>query len=150
MKNVSESLAGRIGIVNLLGLSLREIGGIGFSKPFIPTPEYYDGRKMELAGADYQEVWETIHRGGMPEMHAGGDMDWQLFYAAYTKTYIERDVRELTQVGDAVKFINFMISIASRTGQLLNLASAARDVGISQPTAERWLSVLRASVIFLP
>lgn len=148
MKNVSESLAGRIGIMNLLGLSLREIGGIDFSQPFIPAPDYYEKRKRELSGASWQDVWKMIHSGSLPEMCAGGeDMDWQLFYAAYTKTYIERDVRELTQVEDEVKFINFMTAIASRTGQLLNLASAARDVGISLPTAERWLSVLRTSNI---
>ncbi|ADY54467.1 putative GTP-binding protein [Syntrophobotulus glycolicus DSM 8271] len=148
MKNVSESLAGRIGIMNLLGLSLREISGISFSNPFIPTPEYFAERKQELVDTDYQNIWKTIHRGSMPEMYAGGEaMDWQLFYGAYTKAYIERDVRELTQVGDEVKFINFMTSIASCTGQLLNLASVARDVGISQPTADRWLSVLRASNI---
>ena len=70
-----------------------------------------------------------------------------MFYSAYVKTYIERDVRELTQVGDEVKFIRFMTCAAACNGQLLNLASLARDVGISQPTAERWLSILAASDI---
>lgn len=148
MKNVSESLAGRIGIMNLLGLSLREISGSTFNKPFIPTPEYFNERRQELVDTNYQDIWKMIHRGSMPEMYAGGDeMDWQLFYGAYTKAYIKRDVRELTQVGDVVKFIKFMTSIASSTGQLLNLASVSRDVGISQPTADRWLSVLCASNI---
>jgi predicted AAA+ superfamily ATPase len=68
-----------------------------------------------------------------------------MFYGAYVKTYIERDVRDLTQVGDEMKFLRFMTAAAANTGQLLNLSSFARDIGISVPTAERWLSVLVAS-----
>ena len=93
----------------------------------------------------YAQVWQTIHRGSMPELCANPDFDWQMFYAAYVKTYIERDVRDLTQVGDEVKFLQFMTVAASCTGQLLNVASLARDVGISQPTAERWLSIMVTS-----
>lgn len=145
MKNVSESLAGRIGILNLIGLSLREIHCIDFNQPFIPTAEYFKARKNAVKQLDYHDVWKTIHRGSMPAMHTGDEMDWQMFYAAYTQTYIERDVRELTQVGDELKFLKFLTAIAARSGQLLNQASVARDVGISQPTAERWLAILRAS-----
>lgn len=81
----------------------------------------------------------------MPELYAYLDFDWQMFYGAYVRTYIERDVRELSEIGDEVKFTRFMIVVAASTGQLLNLASLSRDVGISQPTAERWLSILIAS-----
>ena len=150
MKNVSESLAGRIGILNLLGLSLREMEGSSFDLPFIPTRDYLAKRKTDVKRRDYQAVWDIIHRGSMPEMVADDGLDWKMFYSAYTRSYIERDVRELTQVGDEVKFIHFMTAIAARTGQLLNLASLSKDVGISQPTAERWLSILRASnIVFL-
>ena len=145
MKNISESLAGRLGIMNLLGLSMREINEVSFNKPFIPTNEYFDERRKYKTTFDYKKVWESIHRGSMPELYANEDYDWNVFYGAYVRTYIERDVRELTQVGDEVKFLRFMTVIASCTGQLLNLASIARDVGISQPTAERWLSILIAS-----
>lgn len=147
MKNVSESLAGRIGILNLLGLSLREINKVDFNTPFIPTGDYFSERRKNLAENDYREIWEIIHRGSMPDLYAVSDMDWQMFYAAYTKTYIERDVQELTQVGDEIKFMRFMTVMASRTGQLLNQASVARDVGVSQPTIDRWISILRASNI---
>jgi predicted AAA+ superfamily ATPase len=102
-------------------------------------------QRFQLAPIEYREAWKIIHRGGMPELCADANMDWQSFYAAYTKTYIERDVRDLTQVGDEVAFLKFMTVIASMTGNLLNLAAVARDVGISQPTAERRLSVLVAS-----
>lgn len=146
-KNISESLAGRIGILNLLGLSMRELNAVDFSEAFLPTDEYFSKRRESATLTDYKSVWRLIHRGSMPEVCVNQEIDWQMFYASYTKTYIERDVRELTQVGDEVKFINFLTAIASVTGQLLNLASVARDVGISQPTADRWLSILRASNI---
>lgn len=150
MKNVSESLAGRLGLITLLGLSMREKYGCSFTEPFVPTDGYFSERKKELKQFSYGEVWENIHRGSMPELFSNSGFDWQMFYGAYVRTYIERDVRELTQIGDEVKFMNFMSVIAARTGQLINLSSVANDVGISQPTADRWLSVLVASnIIYL-
>jgi len=145
MKNVGESLAGRLGILNLPGLSMREKYGTDFTEPFLPTDEYFSARKKQYSGIPYPDVWREIHRGSMPKLFANPDMDWQMFYAAYVKTYIERDVRDLTQVGDEVKFLRFMTVAAGCTGQLLNIASMARDIGISQPTAERWLSILVTS-----
>lgn len=147
MKGVSESLAGRIGLVTLLGFSLRESHGIEFDLPFLPTEEYFAQRKPHTANISYDEVWNTIHRGSMPELHDNPDFNWQMFYGAYVRTYIDRDVRELSEIGDTVKFTKFMVAAAASTGQLLNLSSLARDVGISQPTAERWLSILVASNI---
>lgn len=147
MKNVSESLAGRLGLLTLLGLSMREKRGIDFSEPFLPTDEYFYAYKQNIKELAYDDVWYNIHRGSMPELFTNSDFDWQMFYGAYVKTYIERDVRELTQVGDELKFLQFMTVVASRIGQLLNLASLARDVGISQPTAERWISILITSNI---
>jgi len=146
MKNVSESLAGRIGIVNLLGLSLREINKDTFNEIFVPTEEYFAKRRMSAKQTDYKEIWEIIHKGSMPAMYAD-EFDWQIFYASYTKTYIERDVRALTQVGDELKFIKFMTAIAARTSQMLNLSSVANEIGISMPTANRWLSILVSSNI---
>ena len=147
MKGISESLAGRIGLVTLLGFSLREECGIECHAPFIPTEEYFTERKGQLADISYDEVWKRIHRGSMPELYSNPGFSWQMFYGAYVRTYIERDVRELSEIGDTVKFTRFMVAAAASTGQLLNLASLARDVGISQPTAERWLSILVASNI---
>lgn len=147
MKGVSESLAGRIGLVTLLGFSLRESHDVEFDTPFLPTEEYFTERKQHLANISYNDVWNTIHRGSMPELHDNPDFNWQMFYGAYVRTYIDRDVRELSEIGDTVKFTKFMVAAAASTGQLLNLSSLARDVGISQPTAERWLSILVASNI---
>ncbi len=145
MKGISESLSGRIGLVTLLGFSLREKYGVSFDAPFLPTEDYFAERRKQLANISYDDVWKTIHRGSMPELSANDDFDWQMFYAAYVRTYIERDVRELSEIGDEVRFTRFMTVAAASTGQLLNLSSMARDVGISQPTAERWLSILVAS-----
>lgn len=147
MKGVSESLSGRIGLITLLGYSLREIKNVDFNTPFIPTDEYFSERKKYISEVDYNEIWNIIHRGSMPELCENQDFDWQMFYGAYLRTYIERDVRDLTEIGDTVKFSKFMVAVAAMTGNLLNLASLARDVGISQPTAERWLSILVASNI---
>jgi hypothetical protein len=147
MKGVSESLAGRLGLVNLLGLSMREKNNVVFDRPFLPTEEYYAARKKECTDLTYDAVWNAIHRGCLPELTVNEDFDWHMFYGSYVRTYLERDVRELTQVGDEMKFTRFMTAAASCTGQLLNLASLARDVGISQRTAERWLSILVTSNI---
>lgn len=147
MKGVSESLSGRIGLVTLLGFSLRERYGVSNDTPFLPTDAYFDERKKQLANIPYEDVWNMIHRGSMPELCENPDFDWQMFYGAYVRTYIERDVRDLSEIGDTVKFSRFMVAAAASTGQLVNLTSMARDVGISQPTAERWLSILVASNI---
>lgn len=146
MKSVSESLVGRLGVINLQGLSLREKLDDSFEDFFIPTTTYFRNRKKTAKKLSYQDVWQIIHRGSMPVLHAE-PIDWQLFYSSYIKTYIERDVRQLTQVGDEMKFLTFMTVIAGRTAQMLNITSVARDVGISVSTADRWLSILLASQI---
>jgi predicted AAA+ superfamily ATPase len=140
-----ESLAGRLGILNLTGLSLREISGIKNSTPFLPVSEYFEGRKKSLPEASPNAIWQIIHRGAMPMLYAKPTVSWSRFYGAYVRTYIERDVRDLAQVGDDLKFLNFMTSIAARTGKLLNLSESACDAGVSNKTAERWLSILQAS-----
>jgi len=147
MKNVSESLAGRAGILELLGLSLREINGEHWNKPFLPTMEYLKDRKTNKTIMSIPMIWKTIHRGCLPELVLESDFEWEAFYADYIKTYIERDVRNLTQVTDEGDFLKFMTVCAAMTGQLLNMASLARDVGVSEPTAKRWLSVLKTSGI---
>ena len=146
MKDVSESLAGRIGIINLLGLSLREIKQIDFNEPFLPTNKYLENREKFKTNLSYGEIWSIIHKGSMPALYKD-DSDFDIFYSAYVSTYIERDVMSLTQVGDALSFLKFMTALASRIGQLLNLNSIANEIGISVPTAQRWLSILVSSNI---
>ncbi len=147
MKGVSESLSGRIGLLTLLGYSLREINHVEFDTPFIPTDEYFATRKHCLASTEYDDIWKIIQRGSMPELFEHPEYDWQMFYGAYLRTYIERDVNDLAEIGDTVKFSKFMVAVAAMSGNILNKASLARDVGISEPTAERWLGILVASNI---
>ena len=135
MKNVTESLAGRAGILELLGLSLREMRDESWNEPFIPTFDYLMRRKERGKNLPIKEAWSIIHRGCMPELFAEPGFNWQNFYSDYIKTYIERDVRKLTQVADEDSFMRFMTVCAAMTGNLLNMASLARDVGISEPTA---------------
>jgi predicted AAA+ superfamily ATPase len=143
MKNVTESLAGRVGILSLLGLSRRETTGDSFSRPFLPTGDYFEGRNPRRA-ASRNNIWETIQRGCLPEM-VYPETDWELFYSAYVRTYIERDVRQLVNIGDEIAFLNFLTAMAARSGQLLNYAALSRETGVSLPTVERWTSMLRAS-----
>ena len=149
MKGVSESLAGRIGIIDMLGLSDREIYEDPFDRPFLPTSDYLLERRPKMAPS-IQNLWERIHRGSMPELYSNENMDCEQYYAAYVDTYIERDVKQLGSVGDTLAFTQFMTALASRTGELLNAASLARDVGVDSKTVKRWLSILQASnIIYL-
>ena len=147
MKGVSESLAGRVALFELLGLSSRELDGESFDKPFFPTSEYFAGRNPANRSVNLPTMWKRIHRGYMPELHANQNIDGAIFYRDYFRTYIERDVRALGQVGDEISFSKFVAALAARTGELLNIASISREIGISEPTLKKWLSVLRASNI---
>ena len=149
MKGVSESLAGRIGIIDMLGLSDREIYEDPFDRPFLPTSDYLLERRPKMAPS-IQNLWKRIHRGSMPKLYSNENMDWEQYYAAYVDTYIERDVKQLGSVGDTLAFTQFMTALASITGELLNAASLARDVGVDSKTVKRWLSILQASnIIYL-
>lgn len=147
MKNVSESLAGRISVLELSGFSLREIFELKFNKPFIPNHEYILEREKELK--NYDSIWEIIHKGSFPELYVS-DRNWQDFYSSYTKTYLERDVNEMIHIKDEVAFMKFLVAAAARSGQILNYANLADDVGVSQVTIKEWISVLeRSGIIFL-
>lgn len=147
MEGVSESLSGRIGIIELSGLSMREIKGDSFNRSFVPTMEYVQERSKSVKPFD--NIWEVIHRGGYPELQ-NPEVDWSVFYSSYIKTYLERDVRSLSAVQNLDDFRKFMIAVAARTGQMINYANIADEVGKDQSTIKRWLSVLEASgIIYL-
>ncbi|MFQ6793204.1 MAG: ATP-binding protein [Thomasclavelia sp.] len=147
MKGVSETLAGRMAIVELKGLSLREIHNVQFYQPFIPSENYINERKKHLV--DYKTLWQTIHRGSMPELQ-DQDINWQRYYASYVKTYIEKDVRQIINITDELKFTKFLTALAVRCGELLNINALANEVEISSDTIKRWLSILQTSgIIYL-
>jgi predicted AAA+ superfamily ATPase len=142
MFNMTESLAGRVNLIDLYGLSMREVLGDDCREAFMPTREFLSKRSPKPL--KYNEIWESIWRGFFPEI-VESNADWSRFYSGYVRTYLDRDVSKLAQVGDLLKFETFMAAMAARTGQLLNIADVAKDVGVSHQTAEKWLSVLVAS-----
>jgi len=146
MKNVTESLAGRVAIINLLGFSRRELERHeDFPDPFLPTAALLDVRAALAASSSLKSVFKIIWTGSFPALHAGPVRDRNLFYSSYLQTYLQRDVRDLTQVGDEQVFLRFVRACAARTGQMLNLSELARDVDVSVKTAKAWLSILVAS-----
>ena len=144
MQEASESLSGRVSVLELSTLSLREILGVTFNKPFLPTMEYVAERNKEVLRGD--NIWKIIHRGGYPALQEP-DMDWSQFFSSYVKTYLERDVRSITGVQDLDAFRKFMIYVAARTGQMLNYSNIADEIGKDQTTVRRWMSILEASGI---
>ena len=146
MKYVAESLAGRVALLNLQGLSQAEKNNNPEKEVFLPKM-FYDKIQNNF---DLNSLYETILRGSFPKVYLNKDMDLQIYYGSYLKTYIERDVREITKIVDENKFLIFIKILASRTGQLLNYSDIANNVGISVPTVKEWISILgNAGLIYL-
>lgn len=146
MQGVSESLAGRVAILSLLGFSIRERHRLPLDvPPFLPTPEALRGREAAPGPLRLLDVFGDIWRGAMPALNTGEVTDRDLFYGSYLQTYLQRDVRDISGVGDESAFLAFLRAAAARTGQLLNLSELARDADVAVNTAKRWLSILEAS-----
>lgn len=145
MKDVQESLAGRVGIVKLNSLTYSEIVQNENKKIFMP-----DNLQKTNEIIDINELYEKIYRGGMPELYNIPDMDKNDYFYAYVETYLSKDVKEQLDILDVITFKNFMISIASRNGEQLNYNSIASDVGISDKTAKTWLNILvNSGIVYL-
>lgn len=144
MDMVSDSLAGRIAIIEMAPLSLREMMNDECNTPFLPTLEYIQERNKTAKKPD--NIWKIIHRGGYPELQ-DPKMDWNMYFSSYIKTYLERDVRELAAVQDLDAFRRFMVACAARTGQMLNYTNIAEEVGKDSNTIKNWVSILEASGI---
>lgn len=140
MKNVTESLAGRVGIINLNSFTYSEIKQETKNKILFDPDNLVKAPKI-----DVNDLFEVIYKGGMPNLYTDDLIDLNTYFESYVTTYIERDVREILNIGDLSAFKNFMISVASRTGEQLNYSALALDSGVSVPTAKNWLSVLVAS-----
>lgn len=144
MEGVSESLAGRVSVVELEGLSLREIYTVPFTKHFIPTENYL--KEREGAIRNYREkLWETIHRGSYPELYSNTDKEWVDFYQSYVKTYLERDVNKLIKAKNHLTFVKFLTCVAARTGQVVNYSNISSEIGVSEVTVKDWISILEKS-----
>ena len=143
----SESLARRVGIVEIAPLSQREINADPFDEPFLPTLDYV--LKRNASAKTPKNVCERIHRGGYPAMQ-DPSVDWGAFFSGYVKTYLERDVRRTTAVQNLNDFRRFMVAVAARTGQIVNYSAVANEIGKDQTTVKAWISILEATgVAFL-
>ncbi|MCL1832301.1 MAG: ATP-binding protein [Oscillospiraceae bacterium] len=141
MKNVSDSLAGRAGVVKLLGLSMRELTQSDYRTPFLPS------QTLPLIDNDYNSIVANIHKGFFPELHETEcDLcDWADFQSSYFQTYIEKDIKDVLKIQDESAFIKFVKSAASLTGEMLNLTTMAEICGKDVKTVRAWLSVLESS-----
>ncbi len=141
MEKVTESLAGRAAMLNLLTFSRKETD----DTPLSPLPWEKGWQASKANKYSHNKLWKSFLRGSYPELvaHPGRDID--LWYSSYIRTYLERDIRTLRQIGDLSQFRNFLVTLAARSAQLLNLTDIARDLGIAVNTVKEWLSVLEAS-----
>lgn len=148
MRGVQESLAGRVAVLSMTSLSQAEICN-GKMEPFTIEMEALTVRGKERKKADTRDIFERIFRGAMPAVVSGQNSNSQIFYSSYLSTYIERDVKELSDAIDSLKFLHFITAVAARCGQMLNVADIARDADINQKQAKDWLGILETlGIIF--
>ncbi len=147
MKNITETLAGRVAIVDMLGLSQRELTNrASTTKPFMPTEDWINKAKQTSSKKkSVTDIFDLIWRGSFPKLYKNKNVSRDLFYKSYVQTYIHRDVKSILSITDDISFYKFLGAIAARTGQLLNYTELARDVGIDNKTVKSWISVLETS-----
>lgn len=141
MQGVRESLAGRVAVLSLTSLSQAEICN-GSISPFTIDIDGLMDRSKQRKMADATEIFERIFKGSMPALVSGQNNNSQIFYSSYLSTYIQRDVKEMSDAIDSLKFMNFITAVAARCGQMLNIAEIARDADINQKQAKSWLEIL--------
>lgn len=140
MKGISESLAGSVSILEMATLSMREIFQVSYNLPFIPTEEYLREREKKLI--KYKDVWQYIHNGFYPELYDDTPRRWEVFYRDYIATYMERDVYDILKIRDHTTFYRLLVSVAARTGSMLNYSNIADDIGVDSETVKSWIGVL--------
>jgi predicted AAA+ superfamily ATPase len=145
MANVTESLAGRVGILNLQGFSQSEKDSIPGTAPFLPTKKNLGIKEKTNKGT--RGIFRRIWKGSYPALYTESDRNWKLFYDSYMQTYIERDVKQIIRVSNELLFVNFIRALAARTSQTLNYSNIAGEIGINETTVKSWLSVLQTSGI---
>ena len=140
MKGLSESLAGSVSILEMATLSMREIFQVSYNLPFIPTEEYLREREKKLI--KYKDVWQYIHNGFYPELYDDTPRRWEVFYRDYIAAYMERDVYDILKIRDHTTFYRLLVSVAARTGSMLNYSNIADDIGVDSETVKSWIGVL--------
>ena len=144
MKKVTESLAGRAGIVKMQGLSNSEIRGKHFA-PFQVDISELMNRMSDTEPMNITQIFSRIYKGAMPRLYENENVDKEQYYESYLETYISRDIKDMTQVADELSFLNFMTVVAARTATNVNYDVLAGEVGVSAPTVKQWMSILVSS-----
>ena len=148
MRGVQESLAGRVAVLSMTSLCQAEIDE-GTLQPFALELKSLSDREKQRKPADTKAIFEKIYRGSMPAIVSGANSSSQIFYSSYLNTYIERDVRELSDDIDSLKFYRFITAVAARCSQMLNVSEIAQDADINQVQAKNWLRILETlGIIF--
>ena len=145
MKNISDSLAGRVAIIDMLGISQAEERGRPHTPYFISTKAVLKERQALAKPISMKDLYHIIWRGTFPDVVVNQGIAWETFYASYITSYTEKDVRDYLQVDDLMTFRKFMQVAASRTGQMINYTSIANDVGVAVHTVKSWFNVLQAT-----
>lgn len=150
MKNVTESLAGRIGIMTLYPLSFSEIEGVYFDKPIDFSLEALVQREAQAKKFDLNSVFSAIWKGGMPAVQNADSEERSVYFSSYVDTYLMRDVMSVGGVTDEVKFLKFLTACSASVAQQLNLNNLAMIAEVSAPTAKSWLALLeRLHIVYL-
>lgn len=146
MKGISESLAGRIAILDLLGLSQAEMDHRTETNiPFLPTAQWLNQVRNNAHPKQLMDIYKNIWRGSYPKLLQDPHISHDIFYNSYIQTYIQRDVKDILNITNDASFNRFLRVVAARTGQMLNYSDLARDVDIDHKTMKSWLSILEAS-----
>ncbi len=146
-EGISDSLAGRCGIIEMLSLSQREkmnVENIPFSGDISQWIQLE--RTNSIAYRTRSEIFSDIYHGGMPDVFTGTSKR-DVYFKAYVNTYIEKDVRKLISASSEIQFRNFIYLLALRTSQELHYDVLARDIGIDTRTCKKWVSILETSGI---
>ena len=148
MRGVQESLAGRVALLSLSSLSQAEAYG-GEEEMFTLDTESLLSRKKGRKLADAEEIFKRIFKGSMPAIVSGDITSTGIFYNSYLSTYIERDVKSLSDAIDSLKFLRFITALAARCSQMLNVSELARDAELNQKQVKDWLGILETlGIIF--
>ena len=141
MHDVTESLAGRVGVIPMLGLTSAEVDGRR-AEPFAIDIPKLTARVAAAKPMSVTEVFERIYKGSMPRLYEVETVNRELYFESYLDTYLTRDIRDLEQVADETTYMNFIRIVAARTATNVNYEALAQEAGISAPTAKKWLSIL--------
>lgn len=144
MRNVQESLAGRVSLLNLYGFSQAEKENRKVSA-FPPSIEELNETQKNNPMKSTDEIFASIWQGSMPRVFTESEIDLDNFYISYVQTYLERDVKLITNISDEGQFMRFIRLIAARTSQELNLTALARELSVSANTCRNWLDILIAT-----